>query len=116
MKFDRNHPEVFEELLHCAEDYLAKNEDVPSVDTLVGLIRSKYKFSIGNDHAAYYARKLLMVNPRLLDHIAIVAGVPADDLVLEDGRTWHEFATEHFEHLRLASPYLEGEEDGDWTY
>jgi hypothetical protein len=116
LKFDRNHPEVFEELLHLAEDYLAKNEDVPSVDTLVGQLRSKYKFRIGNDHSAYYARKLLMVNPRLLDHLTIMNGVPADDLVLDDGRTWHEFKTEHFEHLRFASPYWEDEEDGDWTY
>jgi hypothetical protein len=116
LDFDRSHPEIFEELLHLAEDFLSKGNGVPGVDVLVGMIRSENKFRISNAHKAYYARKLLMEDPRLLDQIAIVLGVPADELVLADGRSWREFATEHFEDLRFASPYWEDEEERDWTY
>lgn len=114
--FDRDHSEIFEELVRLAESFLSEGNGVPGIDTLVGLIRSATKCSIRNSHRAYYARKLLMESPRLLGKIAIVPGVAADDLVLPDGRIWQEFANEHWQELRFASPNGKDEEDPDWKY
>ena len=115
LDFDERHPEVFEELLRLARAYLAEGNGVPGVDTLIGTIRSEGKQSIQNAYKPFYARKLLMEEPRLLGKITIVPGVAADDLVLADGRTWQEFASEHLEELGLSNSYSEDEGE-DWTY
>jgi len=71
-------------------------------------------FKIRNGFCAFYARKVQMVDLSLLGFFAVVESL-ADDLVLEDGRSWREFAKEHADAIRYStSPDLE--EDDEWTY
>ena len=123
-EYDREHPEVFEEMLRRARELLAEGRDSSGVDKLAIEIRYEgpnaadddgYKFN--NDFQPFYARKLLMVDASLC-RLFVVRESIADDLVLDDGRTrtWRDFAHEHSDSLRFAGPEGTEEEDVQWAY
>jgi hypothetical protein len=119
-EFDRQNPEVFEEMLRIAREFKAQGRMAASIDEIIITIRFQRsdtnrtdRFKIGNTHGAFYARKLQMVDPTLCGLFAMCTSI-ADDLVLEDGRTWRDFARKHSEDLRFAG--LDDEEDTKWRY
>jgi hypothetical protein len=73
------------------------------------------KFKIGNNHAAFYARHLQMADPSLCGLFAMQASL-ADDLILDDGRTWVAFAKEHVAELRFVAPPDAEDVSDDWSY
>jgi len=121
-EFDQENPEVFEEMLRIAREFKAQGRTAASIDEIVIKIRFQRPdtnrtdgFKIGNTHGAFYSRKLQMVDPSLCGLFAMCPSM-ADDLVLEDGRTWREFAREHSDALRFAGAEENNEEDTRWTY
>lgn len=71
-EFDRQNPEVFEEVLRIAREFKAQGRTVASIDEIIIKVRFQPAdtnrtdgFKIGNTHGAYYARKLQMVDPSL---------------------------------------------------
>jgi len=121
-EFDRQNPEVFEEMLRIAREFKAQGRTAASIDEIIIKIRfqradtnRKDGFKICNTHGAYYARKLQMVDPSLCGLFGMCTSM-ADDLVLEDGRTWRDFAHEHSDDLRFAGLEGSDEEDTKWIY
>lgn len=121
-EFDRQNFQVFKELLRRARALRAEGRTRYAIDVLANEIRwegldtnRSDGFKIGNCHQPFYARKLQMEDPSLCGLFAMSASV-ADDLVLEDGRSWRKFAEEHADDLRFATPEGEEEEDTQWEY
>jgi len=111
--YDRAHPEVFEEMLHRARSL--RDEGLPTigVDLLAceiryGLIGTSRLggFKIPNNSQAFYARKLQMVDDSLCGLFSLIHSV-ADDLVLEDGRAWRDFAREHANSIRYEKSVVQ---------
>jgi hypothetical protein len=121
-KFDQQNPEVFEELLRRARAVKAEGRTRYAIDVLANEIRwegldtnRSDGFKIGNCHQPFYARELQMEDPSLCGLFTMGESV-ADDLVLEDGRSWRKFAEEHADDLRFATSEGEEEEDTQWEY
>jgi hypothetical protein len=121
-EFDRQNPDVFEEMLRRARALLAEGRTITGVDVLVNEIRYESAdtnrtdgFKICNNHRAFYARKLQMVDPSLCG-LFVMRESMADDLVLENGRTWRDFAIEHADVIRFAGQEGAEEEDMQWAY
>jgi hypothetical protein len=121
IRFERQNSEVFEEMLRRARAIRDEGRK-PAIDVLANEIRWQGLdtnrtdgFKIGNCHRPFYARKLQMVDPSLCGLFSMGESV-ADDLVLEDGRSWREFAKEHLDDLRFAAAEGREEEDTQWTY
>ncbi len=121
-QFDRENPSVFEEMLRKARGLRAEGRNISGVEVLANDIRYEgadtehsdgYKFN--NNFKAYYARKLLMTDSTLCG-LFVVRVCVSDDLVLDDGRSWRDFAREHSDVIRFAGPEGEPEEDAQWTY
>jgi hypothetical protein len=119
--FDRKNPEVFEEMLSRARAFRDDGHKTCGVDLLACEIRygsgdttRAEGFKIPNNFQAFYARKLQMDDPSLCGLFATNPSV-ADELVLDDGRSWKDFAREHSEAIRCSEP--DGtEEDEQWSY
>ncbi len=110
--FDRKNPELFEEMLQRARSFREEGRDICGVDLIICEIRYKPanpnrtdRFKIPNFLQPFYARKLQMVDPSLCG-LFEVHPCGADDLVLEDGRTWREFAREHADSIRFVGSSL----------
>ncbi|MGD1023194.1 MAG: hypothetical protein ABR880_10465 [Candidatus Sulfotelmatobacter sp.] len=121
-EFDRQNRKAFDEMLRIARALRAEGRKVSSIDVIVNEIRWEGPdtnhtdgFKISNSFRAFYARKLQMVDLSLCGLFAMRESM-ADDLVLEDGRSWREFAREHSDDLRFAGPEGTDEEDTQWTY
>jgi hypothetical protein len=119
--FDRKNPEVFDEMLRRAHAFSDEGCEICGVDLIVCEIRYSstetnrvdgFKFS--NFLKPFYARKLQMIDP-LLCGLFVVHPSVADDLVLTDGRTWRDFASEHSDSIRFEGSNGT-EEDAQWTY
>jgi hypothetical protein len=119
--FDRQNPQVFEEMLRGARQFRAEGRSISGIEVLANQIRYEPvetnhtdPYKLNNNFKAFYARKLQMVDPSLCGLFGMRESA-ADDLILEDGRTWRDFAREYSDSLRYAGP--EGtEEDMRWTY
>jgi hypothetical protein len=121
-EFDRRNPEVFEEILRTARRLKTEGRRLFGMDAIISELRwdgpntkQTDRFKINDSHRAFYARKLQMIDPALCGLFAMRESL-ADDLVLEDGRTWRDFANEHHAELHFAAPADADEEDTDWTY
>jgi hypothetical protein len=112
--FDREHPEVFIEMLRIAREKKAQGHEKFGIDAIVTEIRWG-GVKIGNFCNAFYARKLQMIDP-LLCGLFDLGRCVADELVLEDGRAWREFAEAHAEEIRYYEQEETEEEDSEWTY
>jgi hypothetical protein len=111
--FDHANPEVFDEMLRRARSLRDEGRDICGVDLIVCAIRYKSAdtsrldgFKIPNSFQPFYARKLQMVDPSLCGLFAMHPSV-ADALVLEDRRTWREFAREHSTSIRFEGSSVE---------
>lgn len=121
-EFDRRNPDVFEEMLRLASNYRADGREISSIDVVVNDIRFEGpntnrtdQFKISNTHRAFYARKLQMVDPSLCGLFAMRESI-ADELVLDDGRSWRDFARDYSSDIRFAGPEGTEEENTQWTY
>jgi hypothetical protein len=121
-EFDRQNREVFDEMLRIARAFRTEGRRVSGVEVIINEVRYDGPntnrtdgFKINNSHKAFYARKLQMVDFSLCGLFAMRESV-ADELVLDDGRTWREFASEHSNVLRFAGPEGTDEEDAQWAY
>jgi hypothetical protein len=110
--FDRKNPELFEEMLRRARSFRDQGRDICGVDLLVCEIRYAStstrridRFKIPNYLQPFYARKLQMADPSLCGLFVMHPSV-ADSLVLEDGRTWRDFAREHADSIRFEGNSL----------
>lgn len=112
-EFDRKNSELFDEMLKLARSLRDEGRDTFGVDLIVCEIRYKStgtnrvdRFKIPNDLQPFYARKLQMIDPSLCGLFVMHPSV-ADGLVLEDGRTWRDFAREHSDSIRLEGISIE---------
>jgi hypothetical protein len=120
--FDRQNFELFREMLRVARGLKAEGRRIFGVDSIVTDMRwdgadTKHtdRFKINDSHRAFYARKLQMMDPSLCGLFAMRESF-ADDLVLDDGRKWRDFAKEHSGELRFAELSEKDEEDLEWVY
>lgn len=104
--FDRKNAELFDEMLQRARSFRDEGRETCGVDLLVCEIRYSSSrtnrvdgFKIPNNFQSFYARKLQMVDPSLCG-LFVMHYCAADSLVLEDGRSWRDFAREHSDSLR----------------
>ncbi len=111
-KFSDQNPHVLTELLDAALAKKAEGRNEYSMDQLLGDLRwsdtevnrGDDRFKVNANWSPWYSRVVQMIEPRLLGFFAVRPSI-ADELVWIDGRTWHEFVSEH-----------EGEIlDGSWT-
>lgn len=109
-QFDRKNPDLFDEMLKLALSFRDEGRNTVGVDLIVCQIRYKStgtnrvdRFKIPNDLQPFYARKLQMIDPSLCG-LFVMHSCPADDLVLEDGRSWRDFAREHSDSIRYTGP------------
>lgn len=121
-EFDRENSALFDEMLRVARQAKAEGRGVIGMDYIVNAMRwdgadttRTDRYKINDSHRAFYARKLQMVDPSLCGLFAMRESF-ADDLVLEDGRSWRDFAKEHVGELRFARPTDEDEGDAEWEY
>jgi hypothetical protein len=125
-RFDRQHPNVFDEILRISREKQAQGNKEYGIDAIVTKIRwrrSKAKrvgrHKIPNAHNAFYARKVQMIDPSLCGFFAVVE-CAADNLVLDDGHTWLDFVREHRDQIRYIGRGCnsggEGEGDAEWIY
>lgn len=103
---ERKNPALFEEMLRRARAFRDEGRDTCGVDLIVCEIRYRSSatnrvdgFSIPNSLQPFYARKLQMIDPSLCG-LFVMHYCPADNLVLEDGRSWRDFAREHSDSVR----------------
>lgn len=121
-EFDRENPEVFEEMLRLARRLKAEGRLIYGIDSITTDMRWAEAdtnrtdgFKINDSHRAFYARKLQMVDPTLCGFFSLRESC-ADELVLNDGRTWRDFAKQHSDELRFAEVSEEDNEDTAWEY
>jgi hypothetical protein len=114
--FERKNPEVFEEMLQRARSLRDEGRDIFGVDLIICEIRYKWgntnridRFKIPNFLQPFYARKLQMVDPALCG-LFVMHPCVADALVLEDGRSWRDFAREHSDSVRFEGSNMEESE------
>lgn len=120
-EFDRQNPELFEAMLRTAQGLKADGRCIFGMDLIINEIRWEGadtnrtdRFKINDSHRAFYARKLQMVNPSLCGLFAMRVSF-ADDLVIDDGRSWRDFANEHASELRFVEA-PDADADKEWTY
>lgn len=122
--YDRKNPEVFDQMLERARVLRDEGREIYGVDLLVCEIRYSSTdtnrvdgFKIPDFTQPFYARKLQMIDTTLCGLFAVRSSAP-DDLVLEDGRTWREFAQEHTDSIRVDISDISNdeEEDAPWIY
>jgi hypothetical protein len=121
-EFDQQNPELFKAMLRTAQNMKSEGRRIFGVSAIIEEMRYSSsgthqtdQFKINASNAAFYARKLQMVDPSLCGLFAMRTST-ADDLVLEDGRNWQDFAVEHASKLRFVAPSDADEEDAEWTY
>jgi hypothetical protein len=121
-EFDRENPELFKGMLSTARGLKAEGRKVFGMSLILERIRWEGsdtnrtdRFKINNDHRAFYPRKLQMVDPSLCGLFAMRESF-ADDLVLDDGRAWRDFAKEHAGELRFVESLDTDSDDAEWTY
>lgn len=114
--FERKNPEVFEEMLQRARSLRDEGRDIFGVDLIICEIRYKWantnridRFKIPNFLQPFYARKLQMVDPTLCG-LFVMHPCVADALVLEDGRSWRDFAREHSDSVRFEGSNMKENE------
>jgi excisionase family DNA binding protein len=113
--FDGKNPELFAEMLQRARSFRDEGRETCGVDLIVCEIRYSTMhtnrvdgFKIPNAFQPFYARKLQMVDPSLCGLFVMHHSV-ADGLVLEDGRTWRDFARQHSDSIRFEEGKKEEE-------
>jgi hypothetical protein len=121
-EFDQQNPELFKAMLRTAQNMKSEGRRIFGVSAIIEEMRYSSsgthqtdQFKINASNAAFYARKLQLVDPSLCGLFAMRTST-ADDLVLEDGRNWQDFAVEHASKLRFVAPSDADEEDAEWTY
>ncbi|MGD0975736.1 MAG: hypothetical protein ABR866_16735 [Candidatus Korobacteraceae bacterium] len=121
-KYDRQNPEVFDKMLRRAQGMKAAGREILGIGLLLEGIRWNGPdtnrtdgFKISNDYQSFYSRKLQMVDPALIGIFAMHSTSMADGLVLEDGRTWLDFAKEHASELRFVET-PDVDDDIEWAY
>jgi len=120
-KSDRQFPKIFEEILRLSREKKADGYKEYSIHGIVSELRcegpdSKHPngFKIPNGYCAFYARKVQMVDHSLCGFFVVNESM-ADDLVLDNGTSWREFAKDHADAIRYSASSDE-EEDTEWTY
>ncbi|MGB9072516.1 MAG: hypothetical protein WCC22_07565 [Terriglobales bacterium] len=120
-EFDRRNPELFTKMLHTAQNMKAEGRRIFGVSAIIEEMRYSRagtnrtdQFKINASNAAFYARKLQMADPSLCGLFAMRLST-ADDLVLDNGRTWQDFAKEHAGELRFVET-PDADEDQEWSY
>ncbi|MGB6384203.1 MAG: hypothetical protein WBF25_03180 [Terriglobales bacterium] len=120
-EFDQQNPELFDAMLSTAQNMKAEGRRIFGVSAIIEEMRYANagtnrtdQFKINASNAAFYARKLQMIDSSLCGLFAMRTST-ADDLVLDDGRTWEDFAKEHASELRFVET-PDADADLEWSY